>query len=276
MSNHIKNLKEFVQSVAGSDTHKPNEENIETLLSDVEKCVLSFFKGRKNSISPSQTSMTERQLWFTLNGYQDKNPDAFKPETRIKMLVSSVAEHLIVFLMKEAGIEITNQQASTEISEEDAGVEMRGSIDYELDGQIRDFKCTSDENFRTKFRGGPTLAKNDPFGYLAQAELYSRGMGKEFGGWDVFNLNTGAIKSVAASSIKHEMEHQVDFFQYKLDTAREARRFSDLPMCHPIREDGVVAWQCSRCNFVKQCFPDAVNEGEPGMPKYKIKIEEEK
>jgi len=192
----------------------------------------------------------------------------FKIETRIKMLVSGVAEHLVVFLMKEAGIPIENTQKRVKVRIEESDLDMSGSIDYTLDGGVRDFKCTNDESYKQKFRGGPTLAENDPFGYLAQGNLYARGMGMKFKGWDVFNLNTGDIKAISAGSIQNEMEEQIDFFQHKLEIAREAKDVNELEQCYEMQDNGTIAWQCARCNFVKQCFPEAENIGEPGKPRY--------
>ena len=41
-----------------------------------------------------------------MEGNKSYNPDQFKPQAKLKMLNNSILEHVFVFLMKEAGINV--------------------------------------------------------------------------------------------------------------------------------------------------------------------------
>ncbi len=258
MSNHIKQFKQFIYDSAGDNTHQINEENLQYCLKSVEGCLRAFFKGRKPSLSPSGMSVERRKMWHLLNKTKGYNKDQFKPTSRIKMLVSSVAEFIIVFLMKEAGIKIHNEQ--DKLNMEFQGVKMKGSCDYGLDGKMHDFKCCSGDNYRVKWKNTKTLLEHDEFGYIIQLPTYHKGAewSTGVGGWDVYNLDTGDIKHISAKKLDYEMDMSIEHFEEKLKDVKRAKSWEEFPPCHQpiITKSGVeqLDWRCARCPFVKTCW----------------------
>lgn len=258
---HLDKLEEMLSKLGSN--YEPSEENIKECMSAIEDSIRSAFKRRKPSISPSQTGLTERQIWFITNGHTDVyNPDQFKPETRLKMLVSSVAEHLIVMLMREGGVDVKNVQKRLKVKIEEAGMELTGSNDYEIDGVV-DCKVTNSDSFKTKFRSAKTLAENDHFGYLGQAYLYAKGSGKYFQGWDVFDANTFKFKHVSAKNIQKELKEAYDEFVSKLHVASLMDHWDDVEPCYELEHTNSgtrLAWQCSRCPWRDTCWPNIEEE----------------
>lgn len=288
---HIKKYKDFIQKTAGNGTHTLNENNLSATLEAMEECLRSFFKGRKPSISPSGTNITPRQMKLIMEGKMKHNPDQFKYNARLKMLLASLAEHMNVFLMKEAGLDIANEQRTVKVDiihdGEKVG-DMRGSNDYTLNGQVRDFKCSNAENFagshkdfkgnkiKAKWSSPSTLSEQDHFGYRVQGFIYDLGASKEgwsngFSGWDVFNLNTGEIKSVNAKSIMAETEMEYDQFCEMYSDVKEASSFEEFPYCEDLWTDSKgrerLHWKCVRCQGVEACFPNSkrIEEGTSVM-----------
>ena len=107
----------------------------------------------------------DRQLWYDYNGY-DKEP--LSTATRIKFLLGHIIEELTLFLVREAGHEVTMCQEEVKVN----GV--KGHIDAMIDGELVDVKSASPYGFR-KFHNG-SLKNDDPFGYIYQISSYAKAL----------------------------------------------------------------------------------------------------
>ena len=266
------------------------EENIQAFLEEIEAVVRGSALGRSPSISPSQTNQTVRQLWFCLNDVESTyNPDQFKPASKMKMLFSSVCEHVLILLLKEAGanIDVPKGRIHVEFTTPKGNIiKMSGTDDYRIDDEVVDCKMPDAEVYKTKFKSAKALVKGDVFGYIPQGNCYAKGAGKEFGGWDICNTSTGEIKHISAKTI--DMEKSMGAFFNRYDEAVEAGDV--MPDCQfsswshydgtrksmqttkfsaanpqPFLElsDGVLPWECSRCIRRDTCWTDLERIDKP-------------
>lgn len=83
----------------------------------------------------------------------------------MKFLYGDVIEQLLLFLAKEAGHSVEQEQAEVEVN----GV--KGHIDAIIDGVVVDVKSASPYGYK-KFKEGNVVGE-DPFGYVAQLSGYA-------------------------------------------------------------------------------------------------------
>src|SRR5690606_34203469 len=88
----------------------------------------------------------------------------FDGQTLLKFMVGNTWEEVLLFLAKEAGHEVSNEQTTVSIN----GVS--GSIDSIIDGCLVDVKSASPFAF-DKYMAGLT-PENDSFGYIDQINFY--------------------------------------------------------------------------------------------------------
>lgn len=284
--NHLNVFRSYL-STLGNGEPLANNEAMDRCIEEIRKTLEASIRGRSPSISPSGTENAPRYFKHILDGNTDVyNPDQFKPQAKLKMLINSVVEHVIVLLMEEAGInvEAPKNRVSIEITSPAGNViSMKGSYDYTIDGKIVDAKVVNRDNYAGKFRSSSSLANSDVFGYLLQGYLYEKGEGKPFVGWDVFCGDDYRMRHVSSLPIKGDVEAKLARFGGRYDTALEAESAYDLPLCYSLETEklswpdqqptGVllenpftgehgtrIAWQCSRCPFRDECFKDLREE----------------
>tara|TARA_R100000951_G_scaffold63860_3_gene53622 strand:+ start:3314 stop:4003 length:690 start_codon:yes stop_codon:yes gene_type:complete len=221
----LNKLKKFLDEKVGKG-HKPSPDNLSECLKEIEKGIVNTLKGRKPSISPSQTNKSVSDMWLILNGRGDEIVNDFSPELRLKMLAGTVLEPLFVLLMKEAGVEFDATQGKTEIKVTD-DFTMFGSYDYIIDGEVIDLKTTNMFSYSGKFKNQDTFAENDKYGYLGQAICYAKGAGKPFGGWHVLETNFFNFKELKADQLGYDMECAWDGFVERLSKARKCKTYEE-------------------------------------------------
>lgn len=180
-------------------------------------------------------------------------------------LWGDISEAYIIFLMRNAGIEIQSEQQKVTLKI--GGINLSGSYDVEIDGKIWDIKSASDFAFNNKFgaRGGfKKILEDDTFGYIPQLYLYSEATGKPVGGWIVLNKNSGVLTVLEFPQYDK---------QYRLRTLQDVENkiitlTSDAPFkkCFkPVEEiyyqkktgNMVLPMVCSFCQFKRHCWPEA-------------------
>ena len=294
---HLDLLAELLPQLGNKVVFK--EENVQALLEEVKAIVEGSAYGRSPSISPSQTNLTVRQLWYVLNGFTDVyNPDQFKPESKMKMLFSSVCEHVLILLLKEAGanIEVPKERIHVEFTTPKGRlVKINGTDDYRIDGEVVDCKMPNEEVYKDKFKSTKKLKEGDVFGYVPQGHCYAKGADKNFMGWDVCCTSTGKIKHISAKGI--DMEASIQPFLIRYDEAMDAE--DETPDCsfrsmsHYDRSKGgmmttqfsadspqeflelsgnVLPWECSRCPWRDTCWANLERiEKASGSVRHRLK-----
>ena len=147
--------------------HECNEENLNAFADNLKQLLrerLAKHERPASSLRFSALGKPDRQAWF------DAHPDPAKeepltPKTYLKFMYGDVIEQLLLFLAKEAGHSVEQEQAEVSVD----GV--KGHIDAIIDGVVVDVKSASPYGYK-KFKDGEVVA-NDPFGYVAQLSGYS-------------------------------------------------------------------------------------------------------
>lgn len=150
--------------------HVVNEENIEEFGENLKQLLKDRLGGRPPSSSAirfSSLGRPDRQVWFNAHppGEGEAGEERLIPKTYFKFLYGDVIEQLILFLVKEAGHEVSSEQAELEID----GI--LGHIDAIIDGVVVDVKSASPFGYQ-KFEKR-TITEDDPFGYVDQLAGYA-------------------------------------------------------------------------------------------------------
>ena len=142
-----------------------NEDNLNTFLSNLKSVLKDSLEkeraGRKNNLRMSSIGKADRKIWMEVNG-PEKSYKA-GGQFLIRMLYGSIVEELLLFLVREAGHSVSDEQKEVHVN----GV--RGHIDCKIDEEVVDIKSASDYGF-WKFKNG--FGEEDDFGYIGQLSGY--------------------------------------------------------------------------------------------------------
>jgi len=183
----IETLVEDIYSTLENE-HTLSEDNLSSFLKGMEKVMREQMENRreytdKPTLRMSSIGKPTRRLWMEFNNSKKDTPP--KGSLLVKLLYGSILEELLIFLTREAGHSVTDEQKEVTLN----GV--KGHIDCKIDGELVDVKSTSDFAFR-KFKLG-TLENDDPFGYIGQISGYALAEGKNNGYFLAINKVTGEI-----------------------------------------------------------------------------------
>jgi|TARA_B110000285_G_scaffold42711_1_gene47387 hypothetical protein len=196
----------------------------------------------------------DRQLWYDYNGY-DKEP--LSTATRIKFLLGHIIEELTLFLVREAGHEVTMCQEEVKVN----GV--KGHIDAMIDGELVDVKSASPYGFR-KFHNG-SLKNDDPFGYIYQISSYAKALKKDAGYFLAVDKSNGFMTLLKTDVTDVNPEERIDQLRKTLSDKEPPEK------CYQPTEEAngnkKLAIGCKFCDFKKICWEDS-NDGF-GLRKFK-------
>jgi len=145
--------------------HVPDEENLEYFAETLKQVLRTRLAERvppDNPLRFSSLGRKDRQIYLDAKG-SDK--EELTAKTYFKFLYGDVIEAMLLFLVKEAGHTVEEQQAEVEVN----GV--LGHIDAIIDGYVVDVKSASPHGFK-KFATG-SIFDDDPFGYVQQLSGYA-------------------------------------------------------------------------------------------------------
>lgn len=120
-------------------------------------------EDRKFTLRLSAIGRPDRQLWY--DAHHKGVPEPLPPSAKMKFLYGDILECLLLFLAKEAGHEVKDEQKELVVD----GV--KGHMDCTIDGIPVDAKSCSTFAFK-KFKEN-TLRHQDDFGYMWQIAAYS-------------------------------------------------------------------------------------------------------
>lgn len=171
-------------------------------------------------------------------------------KTYFKFLYGDVIEALLLFLAKEAGHSVEQQQAEVEVE----GV--KGHIDAIIDGVLVDVKSASSYGYK-KFKD-QTVTEDDPFGYVQQLSGYAHVLTpNEPAAWVAMDKVAGSLcVSPLSSSVIADNDPLP-----RINHLKEVIASEDPPeRCHsPIPEGKSgnlrLGTACSYCPFKKRCYP---------------------
>ena len=183
-----------------------------------------------------------RSLWYDING--DDKVESLSPETRLKFMIGDIVEALVVYLAKEAGHSVTDQQAEIEME----GI--KGHIDCVIDDELVDIKSASSFAMK-KFKNG-TLPNDDPFGYISQISGYGNALGKKRGTFLAFDKSRGELATYTHSQLENT--------EIKIKEVKAAVTLPDPPdRCFETVKDRQTSRQklgvnCSYCSHKHTCW----------------------
>lgn len=232
--------------------HEPSEENLEEVAHNIKEILRVRLAQREDVRSPlrfSALGRKDRQIWF--DAHPDGQEEELSAKTYFKFLYGDVIEALLLFLAKEAGHSVEQQQAEVEVD----GV--LGHIDAIVDGVVIDVKSASPFGYK-KFEKGDVVG-DDPFGYVAQLSGYANVLtpGKE-AAWIAMDKVSGdiCVSRLSSSIIKdHDPGERIAELKEIIDAPEPP------PLCHLPVPDGKsgnlkLVTQCSYCKHKFRCHPN--------------------
>lgn len=183
-----------------------------------------------------------RSLWYDVNG--DDKVESLSPETRLKFMIGDIVEALVIYLAKEAGHSVTEQQAEIEME----GI--KGHIDCVIDDELVDIKSASSFAMK-KFKNG-TLPDDDPFGYISQISGYGNALGKKRGTFLAFDKSSGELATYTHSQLENT--------EIKIKEVKAAVALPEPPdRCFETVKDRQTGRQklgvnCSYCSHKHTCW----------------------
>lgn len=209
-------------------------------------------KSATGKLWMSSIGKTDRQVWYSYNGYQGEKMDA---PTLLKFLMGDIWEAIIILLAKAAGHEVTEEQKPVAID----GV--TGRKDCKIDGITVDVKSASSYSFK-KFQDG-TLRKDDPFGYLYQIAGYREaeevpGQTAAFLAADKQNGNL-ALLQLDKLELPNATKRIAHLKEVVASPTIPEKCYDAVPL--GVSGNMKLPTGCSYCGFKKECWKDA-NDGK--------------
>lgn len=240
-----------------TESHTPSKENLkvfsERFTKALEEALLEGNVVREPSLRMSNIGKPDRLLWFTINT-PPHLAEKHNPTTKIKFLLGSLYEELILFLAKEAGHDVSGEQQEAEIE----GV--KGHQDCVIDGTTIDIKTASNFSF-SKFSEGK-LKYDDAFGYIGQISAYTEFAGTERGGFLAMNKESGEL-----ALLLFDKEHELIDAKERIKHVKQVLSKPSPPKekCYPVEKQSngneIINRNCSYCPFKELCWKDS-NNGE--------------
>ncbi len=274
MSNPTKQLEDLPSDVYDlfdpNTDHEASEELLDEMCDNLKDILRSRLKaaGERSggAIRFSAMGKPDRQIWF------DSRPDPsvdeqLLPKVYLKFLYGDVIEQLFLYLAKEAGHSVTDEQKEIEVD----GV--KGHIDAIIDGVVVDLKSASSFGYK-KFEND-TVEQDDPFGYVAQLAGYANVLtpGKEAAWWAVDKSSgDNCISKLSPITIKHYPPED------RIEHLKEVVERDEPPeLCHQPVPDGKsgnmkLPTACSYCKYKFRCHPDVRTFLYSNGPRFLTKV----
>ena len=258
--------KEIPEGVDADQAIDDFGENIKQLM----KKEFSNYKRDRRTLRLSNVGRDDRYLW---NLHQGKEQEKIEPHTYIKFMYGHLIEEMLLCLTKLSGHTVTNEQKQCEVE----GI--RGSMDCSIDGIVTDVKSASTFAFK-KFKEG-TLAKDDPFGYIAQIKAYAYSEGETKYGWLTMDKQNGHLTYLKYD--EEDFSHPMyEYINWSItDRIKSIKKTVESPtapeFCAEYVPDGKsgnlkLATKCSYCPYKKDCHKDLRTFIYSSGPRYLVKV----
>lgn len=169
----------------GADLSNQNTAAFASVLASIIKDRFASYKDPpRKTLRMSNIGKNPLQLWYDIHGTHEVPKTT--PQDKLKFLYGDILECLLIFLAKEAGHSVTNEQQEVVLD----GVV--GHLDGVIDGVVTDVKSTSKWAFG-KFQSESTLRADDSFGYVEQLSGYCQSLGKDRGAFLVIDKESGQL-----------------------------------------------------------------------------------
>ncbi len=227
----------------------PNAENLKSFLTGLGDLLTNRLSPRpteRPTMRMSKLGISDRKLWFEHNQPLPRT----KSDTALKFVYGDIIEQLILFLAKECGHTVEDEQKEFEID----GI--KGHQDCKLDGVVVDVKSASSYAFR-KF-SERTLFKDDPFGYVAQLSSYAHANNHADAAFIGVNKETGGVCILPLEPVD------------QIDPVQRIKRVKEVvampspptkkcyePISYKTSANTTLNKNCTYCPYADQCWKDA-------------------
>ena len=262
----LKTLPDDIYNLFAPDVdHECSEENLEVMATNLKEMMRSRLAKYIEPTSPlrfSALGKQDRQVWYEAHP-EAGTKEPMLPKTYVKFMYGAILEEMLLFLTKEAGHSVTDEQREVEVD----GV--TGHIDAIIDGTVVDAKSASPYGYK-KFENG-TVAQDDPFGYVDQLSGYNDVLnpGKE-AAWLAIDKVDGSIcvSTLPDMVMKHHKP------QPRIAHLKEVISRDEPPSrCYESVPDGKsgnmkLAMGCSYCAHKFRCWPEVRGFAYSNGPRY--------
>lgn len=232
--------------------HEVSEENLTAFAENTKQLLRERLSLREASTSPlrfSALGKPDRQIWY--EAHPDGSKERFRGQTLLKFLYGDLIEQLLLFLIKEAGHSVEQEQAEVSVN----GV--KGHIDAIIDGVVVDIKSASPYGYK-KFEDNSVI-QEDPFGYVDQLAGYASVLTPgEPAAW-IANDKVGGdicVSMLPQSVIRHYHPEP------RIEHLKEVIKSDVIPeRCYEPVPDGAsgnlkLPTPCGYCSHKFRCHPD--------------------
>jgi len=250
--------------------HEPSEENLEAFcnsMKDLLRSRLSKYNPPESPLRFSSLGKPNRQMWYEAHPV-DGGKEAMLPKTYLKFMYGDIIEQMLLFLAKESGHIVENEQGEVEVD----GV--KGHIDAIIDGVVVDVKSASPYGYK-KFEEG-TVTEDDPFGYVAQLSGYASVLTPgEGAAWLAQDKVSGDICVSTISSVivrHHDPKERIAELRAAIAKPEPPER------CYEDKPDGKSGNRkldtgCSYCSHKFRCWPTLRGFAYSTGPRYLTVVE---
>lgn len=273
MTKRIEDLVKDIYSLFDNTLeHTPSEENLNKLAEGIKKHVKKALAEAKKEdgrvLRMSSIGKKPRQLWY--EAQQGKGLGVgpkvkkFSPSKLFSFLYGNLVEELVLFLAREAGHEVTEEQKEVLLEE------VKGSIDCLIDGVLVDVKSASFRGFE-KFKNGTLLDGQDDFGYVDQISGYAQALDHKQAAFLGFNKETGELALLKLNELDlKDVVPQIKSLKIALAKATPPEK------CYPNVPEGTsgnlgLHKGCQYCPFKFECWKDSNNGRGVQVYKYASK-----
>jgi hypothetical protein len=204
-----------------------------------------------NVIRASEIGMLDtcpRKFWYSFHA--PEAAEKHSGETVMKFLYGDIIEETVVTLAKAAAHTVEHEQA--DVYFKIGHYEVKGHIDCIIDGVLVDVKSTTSFGMRD-FEAGKG---GDKFGYRAQLNVYSVGMGVKEKGWVCVDKQLGSIKYFPETK-PYDIYKLFDKAQDVLGMPTPVGKLNRLRAVAEPNGNMALCTECRYCSYKKECWKDA-------------------
>ena len=279
-------VRSLLNKVATSELVTIDDSIVQEFGERCKKTLVDLLTPREDkfTLRMSNIGYDARHLWLQKEYGRGELPS---PEFLLKMTYGHIAEHIMLSLLKVAGVDV--EENNGKVSLDVHGQIINGEFDAKIAGMHYDFKTASPYSFEHKFVNVDKIKQEDSFGYIHQAIGYSLADDTPFGGWYVINLVSGEFKIIDGTVLNNK-EEQGKFYKHTRYVMDVLDGSEPAPPCTGVEEETfykkptgnhVLGRKCSYCPHKNKCHPDVkympsqVGKAKEPTWKYYVKLNQQ-
>lgn len=249
-------------------SHHVNEDNLDKFAENIKATVRRRLLEReegKGALRFSGLGKPDRQIWYAAHG---DIPETLTSKTYLKFLYGDIIEEMLLFLAKESGHEVVDEQKEVCVD----GV--LGHIDCVIDGVVTDVKSAAPYSY-AKFKNHSLY--DDVFGkqYIDQLCGYSNcltpGSGPMFLAFDKVSGDICTMQVSASIAVDHDPVKRIAHLKEVIASP------TPPPRCYEDEDDGKsgnrkLGTGCSYCGHKFKCWPGLRGFAYSNGPRYLTKV----